>query len=108
MISQRRQIVIKRSAPVIDGQGDASETPVEIYKGWAEVQNLSGSRRFIDRPMQTRTMQFEISNRLNQTIDTNCVIEYAGNAYRVETVNRKDEKMFFLAIIASCNVRVYS
>lgn len=99
-IGQTKMIEIVRVTAAKDADHNNVETASLLYAGWAEVTEVSGTRRFQDLPLSLKTYLFKIRFRpLITPVITDTVV-YGGRRYTVQDVTKSDEKKFTYEIIA--------
>lgn len=95
------QIRIVRYSQAKDGNGDLVTTSSYVYLGYAEVEELTGSRDFRDMPVNTKVVRFTLRNRPAIVPKLSDVVEYWGRKHTVQNVVNVDEKRFKYQITAT-------
>ena len=101
-IGTRRQIQLVQILVGQDTDGQNIEQEGDKFGVWAQVENPSGFRQYLNGQTQMgKTKDFKIRFRFNKYPGANWKIRYEGKDWTITSVNKLDEKRFYWNMTAT-------
>lgn len=102
MIGNMKAIRVERWVIGKDAEGNNEESKAESHSFWAEITRKGGSRvDTASRATISDVMEFRINYRTDWEISGNWMLVYFGKRYKINSIERINEKQFNWLIIAN-------
>jgi SPP1 family predicted phage head-tail adaptor len=88
---------------VSDGQGGFEETWVDVIEVWAKIKPSSGKERYFANRIEPDTTH-KIVIRWASGLNESMRILFEGRIFQIKSIDREDERRFFMYIDAEENV----